>query len=63
MGNVFAQTYLAASLAYVPFWFAWGYLLHLLEDGFSRDGIRFFWPLQKKLGTWGENFYGIKRVA
>lgn len=60
MGNVFVQTYLAASLAYVPFWFAWGYLLHLLEDGFSRDGIRFFWPLQKKPWHLGGKFLRYK---
>lgn len=25
-----------------------GYILHLVEDGFSRGGINWFWPLTKK---------------
>lgn len=44
---VVAKAYLTAAAVHVPFWLMVGYTLHLLEDGFSKKGIRWFYPLQK----------------
>lgn len=40
--------YLSASGQNVTFWLVVGYLMHLIEDSFSRDGIHWLWPYKKK---------------
>lgn len=47
--GLFCQRYyLPKFMGHVAFWLTWGYLCHLLEDGFSKLGIRWFYPFQKK---------------
>lgn len=43
-----AKKYFSASAMLTPFWTLVGYLLHLVEDSFSKNGIHWFWPLSKK---------------
>lgn len=40
--------YMSQNAQYMPFWLVLGYLLHLIEDSFSKDGVRWFWPLGKR---------------
>lgn len=42
-----AHTYLSQKAEFVPFWLLCGYLLHLCEDSFSKNSIRWFWPFSK----------------
>ena len=43
---------LAFFLPVLSLGFFLGYSLHLLEDSFSINGIRFFWPLKKTSSGW-----------
>lgn len=37
--------YLTAAAGVLPFWLAFGYLAHLVEDAGSKDGVPWLWPL------------------
>ncbi len=43
-----ATRYLTVQGAYTPFWLAFGYLCHLLEDSFSSEGVNWLWPKKRK---------------
>lgn len=43
-----SQRYFNEAGRYVPFWLCCGYFLHLIEDSFSKDGVKWLWPLGKK---------------
>lgn len=43
-----SQRYFNFAGRYFPFWLCTGYLFHLLEDSFSKDGVKWLWPLGKK---------------
>lgn len=40
--------YLTNAAQYVGFWLILGYLAHLLEDTFSKETVRWLWPLKKQ---------------
>lgn len=42
-----AKAYLATAAMHLPFWLLIGYLLHLIEDSFSKNSIHWFWPFSK----------------
>jgi len=42
-----AKAYLASAAMHLPFWLLIGYLLHLVEDSFSKNSIHWFWPFSK----------------
>ncbi|WEV56356.1 metal-dependent hydrolase [Ligilactobacillus acidipiscis] len=46
--SVIAAHYLTSRGIYTPFWLTFGYLCHLLEDSFSRDGVNWLWPKKRK---------------
>lgn len=48
IGGTFIQFhYLSTSGRYVTFWLIFGYLFHLIEDSFSKEGIPWLWPYKK----------------
>ena len=48
LGTVIQFHYLSASGQNVTFWLLIGYLMHLIEDSFSKEGIHWLWPYKKK---------------
>ena len=46
----------AQSAYFVPFWILCGYLMHLSEDSFSKDGVNWLWPLTKHKAKSGGKF-------
>ena len=40
--------YFASSGANMTFWLLFGFLAHLIEDSFSKDGIHWLWPRKKR---------------
>lgn len=47
IGTFIQFHYLSSSGKYVTFWLVLGYLLHLIEDSFSKEGIPWLWPYKK----------------
>lgn len=47
--SIFAAHYLTTSGSFTPFWLTFGYLCHLIEDSFSKDGVNWLWPKQRKV--------------
>ncbi|WP_056938432.1 metal-dependent hydrolase [Ligilactobacillus hayakitensis] len=45
--------YLAPSIRLAPFWILYGYLMHLIEDGFSQRGVKWLWPFGKSPLSFG----------
>lgn len=48
IGTFIQFHYLSSSGQYVTFWLVGGYLLHLIEDSFSKEGIPWLWPYKKR---------------
>lgn len=48
LGTIVQFHYLSASGQNMTFWLMLGYLMHLVEDSFSREGIHWLWPYKKK---------------
>ncbi|SEM89826.1 inner membrane protein [Ligilactobacillus sp. WC1T17] len=48
--------YFTKAVYVAPFWLLLGYLAHLLEDSFSKEGINWFWPLSKNKFKAGGHF-------
>ncbi|GBG95616.1 membrane protein [Ligilactobacillus salitolerans] len=46
--TLIAVNYLTAQGTYTAFWLTFGYLCHLLEDSFSKEGVNWLWPKKKK---------------
>lgn len=47
LGTVIQFHYLSASGQNVTFWLLIGYLMHLIEDSFSKEGIHWLWPYKR----------------
>lgn len=48
LGTIVQFHYLSASGQNATFWLMIGYVMHLIEDSFSREGIHWLWPYKKK---------------
>ena len=48
--------YFAQAAYFVPCWILCGYLLHLSEDSFSKNGVNWLWPLTKHKAKSGGKF-------
>lgn len=48
IGTFIQFRYLTSAGQNVTFWLVFGYLFHLIEDTFSKDGIHWLWPYKKK---------------
>lgn len=48
LGTIVQFHYLSAPGQNVTFWLMLGYLMHLVEDSFSKEGIHWLWPYKKK---------------
>lgn len=59
------NVYFTKAAFFVPFWLLCGYLLHLLEDSFSKDGVNWFWPFTKHKAKSGGRFayYSTGRLS
>lgn len=48
LGTFIQQNYLAVSGQNMTFWLVFGFLFHLIEDAFSKEGIHWLWPYKRK---------------
>lgn len=48
LSTILQVHYLTSSGNYLTFWVLFGFLFHLIEDSFSKEGIHWLWPYKRR---------------